>query len=136
MQLQQQLQQTHQTAQQLMQKADAQIATLQAQVVHAEERLKGKAGELAIKTLDQENKAYDNETKRLAAVGQIDPMSLQIIVRQMVQDMLQTDIIPHLQAHADIESGLQQQMPPPMPPDDGNGNGGNGAAQGQMAPPQ
>lgn len=130
-QLQQQLQQTHQTAQQLLQKADAQIATLQAQVVHAEERLKGKAGELAIKTLDQENKAYDNETKRLAAVGQIDPMSLQIIVRQMVSDMLQTDIIPHLQAHAQIESGLQQQMQPPMPQ---NGDGGNG--NGAAPPPQ
>ena len=118
----QQAQQMQQQAQQLLQKADAEIATLKAQLVHSEEQNKAKAGDLAIKALDQETKSYDAETRRLAAVGSIDPLSLQMIVRQMVSDMLQTDIIPHLQAHAAFESGLQQQLAPPPPPNGGNGS--------------
>lgn len=131
-QLQQALQQTNQNAQQVLQKANAQIATLQAQVVHAEERLKGKAGELAIKVMDQENKAYGMETDRLKAVGQIDPHALQIVVRQLLTDMMQTDIIPHLQAHAQIQADIQQTMAPPMPQDGGQpGGNGNGATPQQ-----
>lgn len=119
-QMQQLLQQTNQNAQQTLQKADAHIAMLNAQLVHAQEQLKGKAGDLAIKALDQENKAYAAETDRLKAVGQIDPLSLQIVVRQLLRDMLQTDIIPHLQRHADIEGDLQARLQPPMQPVNGD----------------
>jgi hypothetical protein len=107
-QLQQALQQTHQNAQQILQQADAKVATLQGEVARLNEQLKDKGSEIAIKD-------YDAETRRLAAVGNIDPMSLQVIVRQMVQDMLQTELHPVLQQHAAIESGLQQQMAPPPP---------------------
>jgi hypothetical protein len=51
----------------------------------------------------------------MKAVGAIDPMSLQIIVRQMVTDMLATDLHPLLRRHAEIEAGLQQTMTPPQP---------------------
>ena len=126
--LQLQLQQTTQNAQQLLQKADAHIAQLQAQVVHQKGLLDEKAGKLAIEAHGVAIDDYKAETDRLKAVGQIDPMSLQIIVRQMVSDMLQTDIIPHLQAHAQIESGLQQQMAPPVPAPAEPTNGGGDAA--------
>jgi hypothetical protein len=67
------------------------------------EEAKDRAGELAIKD-------YDAETRRLAAVGNIDQTSLQIIVRQMVEQMLGTPLVPVLQGHAGIEQSLQ---PPP-----------------------
>jgi hypothetical protein len=63
----------------------------------------------------------------LKAVGAIDPLSLQIIVRQMVQDMLQTELHPMLHEHADIQGTLAGRMMP---------QGGNGtAANGTPAPP-
>jgi hypothetical protein len=73
---------------------------------------------------------YKAETDRLKAVGSIDPMSLQIIVRQMVADMLQTDLKPALQEHATIQSGLTAEMqPPPQPGANGGGNGQAASAQ-------
>ena len=92
----------------MLQKADAQTSMLQAQVVHLQEQMKDKTHELMIKN-------YDAETDRLKAVGCIDPVSLQIIVRQMVQDMLQTDIIPHLAQHSAIEGRIQQNLQPQQP---------------------
>lgn len=114
-QITQQAQQMQQQAQQLLQKADAEIASLKAQIVHQQGLLQDKAHELAIDD-------YKAESDRLKAVGQLDPVGLQMVVRQLIRDMMQTDIIPHLQAHATVESGLQQQLAPPPPP-----NGGNGA---------
>lgn len=123
----QQAQQMQQQAQAMLQQADAEIAQLKAQLVHQKGLLDDKAAELTIKAHtamhDAVREDYDSETDRLKAVGAIDPMSLQIVVRQMLQDMLATDIIPHLQKHADIEAGLQQQMMPPEPQPT------NGAAQ-------
>jgi hypothetical protein len=116
-QLTQAAQQMQQQASQLLQKADAEIASLKAQIVHQSEMLGDKAHDLAIKD-------YDAETKRLSAVGGIDPMSLQVVVRQMVQDMLATELHPVLQRHAEIESGLQQTMAPPMPEQPANGQAG------------
>jgi hypothetical protein len=110
-------------AQQMLQQADAEIATLRGQLAHQQGLLDDKGHDLAIKD-------YDAETKRMTAVGAIDPMSLQIIVRQMVQDMLQTELHPMLQRHADIEAGLQAQMAPPPPADaTGPANGQAGAVQ-------
>src|SRR5580765_7666174 len=109
----QQAQQMQQQAQGLLQKADAEIAGLKAQLVHAQEMLKDKGAEIAIDD-------YKAETDRLKAVGGIDPLSLQVIVRQMVSDMLQTELHPVLQQHAAQQSELQATMAPPVPP---NGDG-------------
>ena len=119
----QQAQQMQQQAQGLLQKADAQIASLQAQIVHQQELLKDKSDELQIKD-------YDSETKRLAAVGAIDPMSLQIIVRQMVTDMLGTNLKPVLQDHAALEGQLQGAAQPPPPMNGANGQAPSGPAPG------
>jgi Phage P22-like portal protein len=116
-------QQMHAQAQQMLQQADAEIASLKAQLVHQKGLLDDKGHDLAIKD-------YDAETKRLTAVGGLDPLSLQIVVRQMVQDMLQTELHPMLQRHADIEAGLQAQMAPPAP------DGATGPANGQAGPMQ
>jgi len=117
-QISQQAQQMQQQAQALLQKADAEIATLRAQIVHQGELLKDKSDDLAIKD-------YSAETERLKAVGAIDPNALQMIVRQMVRDMMQTEISPMLQQHVGEEAGLQAQLAqaqtPPPPPGSGNG---------------
>ena len=118
-QLQQQLQLTTQNAQSTLQQADAHVARLQAEVVHLQEQLKDKAGDLGIKQQQVEIDNYKAESDRLKAVGSIDPTSLQIVVRQLVSDMLQTDIIPHLRAHATLEGQLQTAMAPAPQPQEG-----------------
>jgi hypothetical protein len=118
----QQAQQMQQQAQQLLGKADAEIASLKAQIVHQQELLKDKASEIAIDD-------YKAETDRLKAVGSIDPLSLQVVVRQMVQDMLATELHPMLQQHAAQQSELQATMAPPQPM-----NGEGGAAPSGAAP--
>jgi hypothetical protein len=110
-----QVQHVTQVASQLAQKADAEIASLKAQLAQQQAKLDDKGGDLKIKD-------YDAETRRLAAVGQIDPMALQIVVRQLLRDMLDTDIVPMLQNHASLESGLQATMAPPAPNGGGNGS--------------
>ena len=120
--LQQQQQATAQHAQQLLGQADQEIAQLKQQVAVLQGQAKDKSGDLAIKD-------YQAETDRLKAVGSIDPASLQIIVRGMVQDMLSTHILPVLQDHADLEGDLATRMQPTPPPQPVNGGGnGNGAA--------
>jgi hypothetical protein len=104
-QLQQALAQTHQNAQQVLQQADAKVATLQGEVMRLQEQLKEKGADLAIKE-------YDSETNRMKAVGAIDPASLQVIVRQLVEAALQTSLPPLLQQHADLNESLQ---PEPQP---------------------
>jgi hypothetical protein len=117
-----QAQDMHQQAQQLLQKADAEIASLKAQVVHQQEMLKDKSQDLAIKAHGVAIDDYDAETKRLAAVGTIDPTALQLVVRQMVADMLATELHPMLQQHAAQESELQATLAPPAPNGGGNGS--------------
>lgn len=101
-----QMQAVTQHAQQLLGQADGEIAHLKAQVALLTEQSKNKDAETAIKD-------YEAETKRLAAVGQIDPASLQIIVRQMVEEMLGTPLHPMLERHAAIEQSLAPPAPPP-----------------------
>jgi Phage P22-like portal protein len=131
----QQAQQMQQQAQQLLQKADAEIATLKAQVVHQQEMLKDKSQDLAIKAHGVAIDDYDAETKRLAAVGTIDPTALQLVVRQMVADMLATELHPMLQQHAAQESELQATMAPPVAPNGGNGSAAPAASTGAPAGP-
>lgn len=121
-QLQKQLQLTTQNAQQTLQKADAEIAELKAENVRHAERADEQQTKLEIDN-------YKAETDRLKAVGQIDPMALQIVVRQLLRDMMQTDIIPHLQRHAQIEGALQTAAQPTPPPQPDGGNGQQAPAQ-------
>lgn len=131
----QQAQQMQQQAQGLLQKADAEIATLKAQIVHQQEMLKDKSQDLAIKAHGAAIDDYDAETKRLAAVGSIDPMALQLVVRQMVSDMLATELHPMLQQHAANQSELQATMAPPAPNGGGNGPTPPAASTGAPAGP-
>jgi hypothetical protein len=119
--LQQKLDQTTKLAQDTLQKADAHIATLQAQVVHLTEQAKDKSDEIAIKD-------YEAETKRLDVVGGIDPVALQLVVRQLVTDMLQTELHPQLMAHAQNQADIQQTLAPPQP--DGETAPADGAPAG------
>jgi hypothetical protein len=106
--LNQALQQTTQNAQQTLQKADANIAMLQGEVARLKEQLKEKGDEIAIKD-------YSAETDRLKAVGQIDPVALQMVVRQMVADMMQTNLLhPQLLGHAQDQAQIQQTLQPPQ----------------------
>jgi hypothetical protein len=102
--VQQQAQEMHQQAQQLLGKADSEIAELKAQVQQLQQQLKDKGADNLIKD-------YDAETRRLAAVGQIDPKSLQIIVRQLIEDMYGTRLEPMLQEHARIEQSTPLEQP-------------------------
>jgi len=114
-QLQQMLQQTQAAAQKTLQQADAEVSMLKAQVVHLEEQLKDKSREIDIKD-------YSAETDRLKAVGSIDPHAMQMIVKQLIGDMMQTDIIPLLKQHAQHEADIQQTLAPPSATN-GAGNG-------------
>jgi small-conductance mechanosensitive channel len=113
-QLSQQAQQMQAHASDLLGQADKEVADLKQQVAGLQMQLKDKGADLAVRD-------YEAETKRLSAVGAIDPMSLQIIVREMVSDMLQTQLAPVLQGHADLEGSLQASMQPPPAPVPMNG---------------
>jgi hypothetical protein len=103
-----QVQAVTQHAQQLLGQADQEVAQLKQQVAQLQAQAKDKDDELKIKD-------YDAETRRLAAVGTIDPHSLQVIVRNMVQDMLGTRLQPVLEGHADVQGDLAARMAPPAP---------------------
>ena len=96
-QIQQAMQQQGQQAQQLLQKADAEVASLKAEIMRLQEQA--------------EEKAYDSETKRLAAVGAIDPDSLKLLIREMVSQMIGMPALPVMAQHAAAE----QAMLPPEP---------------------
>jgi len=120
----QQAQQFAQKAQQGAQQADAEIATPKAQVVHQQTLLQDKSNDLVI---DE----YKAETDRLKAIGGIDPNAMQVIIRQMVRDMLQTELPGLLAHHGDMEMALQGNIQAAAPPPEPQGNGtGNGPAAG------
>lgn len=98
-------------AQQLLSQADAEIAALKQQLAKQSLQLQDKT---ASTTIDD----YKAETDRLKAVGQIDPHAIQIIVRQMIEDMMQTDIEPMLHRHAATQGQIAATMAPPEPEGD------------------
>lgn len=100
-----QAQQMMQQGQQLMQKADAEIARLNAEIVRLKEQKLDRMGELEIDT-------YKAETDRMKVAAQVDPAAMQLVVRQLVRDMLMTDIVPMLREHATLEGQLQASMDP------------------------
>jgi hypothetical protein len=101
LQAQQQQQQQQAQFHQLMQAAQQKIISLEAQ----------------LKDKDDSNRIadYNAETGRLTALGKVDPMLVQMIARQLWENMRNTDIVPHLQNHADVEAALQ----PPAPAQEG-----------------
>jgi hypothetical protein len=119
----QQAQQMQQQAQDMLGKADAEIASLKAQLVHAQEQAKDKSAEIEIKN-------YDSETKRLQALGSVDPMLVQMIARQLWENMQQTDITPHIHSHAELEGALAGKAQPPVPVNGANGQAPSGPASG------
>jgi hypothetical protein len=102
---QQALQQQGQQAQGLLQKADAELSHLKAQVALLTEQAKDKAADLAIRD-------YDSETKRLAAVGAVDPTALKVIVRSMLSEMLGMPALPVMHAHDAADAEHQQAIMP------------------------
>ena len=103
MQVQQQAQQMQQQAHQLLGQADQEIADLKQQLQSMQVQLKDKSADIAVKD-------YSAETDRLKVVGGIDPMSLQIIIRDLVSDMLDTKLAPILHGHAELEGALQAKV--------------------------
>src|SRR5215472_7986837 len=124
--MQQKMQQQHQIATQTIQQADAKVAMLQGENV----RLQEKAGE---KDTQLEIDNYRAETERLKAVGSVDPIAMQIIVRNLLRDMLQTEIVPMLRQHVQTEAGLQAQLAAAQQPTQPLGGSGNGNGQQQAA---
>jgi hypothetical protein len=122
-QISQQAQQMHQQAQQFLAKADQEIIQLKQENRELKLQLKDKSVSHVIDD-------YDAETRRLAAVGNIDPHSLQIVVRQLVEDMWNTKLEPMLHAHADIQGQLAARTAPPQPMNGNGGNGGSGPSAG------
>ncbi|HXI55720.1 MAG TPA: portal protein, partial [Polyangia bacterium] len=106
-----------QHAQQLLSQADQEIAELKQQLAAAQMKSQDKSAEIAVRD-------YEAETKRLDVVGGIDPHSLQIIVRGLVEDMLGTRLQPVLEGHADVQGDLAARMAPPVPPNGADASGG------------
>jgi hypothetical protein len=121
LQLQQQSQQMMQQAHQLLGQADQEIAQLKQQLANKSQSV----------LIDD----YKAETDRLKAIGSVDPELVKMIARQLWEDMRQTDIMPHMQRHANFEAGVQETMMPP--PANGTNGSGQGAGQnGTQAPAQ
>ena len=112
-----------QQAHMIVQKADAEIAQLKQQLAQQQAKLDDKSGDLPVKQHGVAIDDYKAETDRLKAVGAIDPMALQIVVRKLISDMMKTEIVPMLHAHAATEGALQAAAAPPVPMNGGNGAG-------------
>jgi hypothetical protein len=118
-------QKVQQEASELLGKADKEIADLKQQVATMQMQLKDKTGELIIKD-------YSAETDRFKAVGAVDPMSLQVIVRDLVADMLDQKLEPILYGHAELQGALQARANPPQPTEGAAPATPPGPGNGQM----
>jgi hypothetical protein len=101
-----QVQVVQQQAHELLGKADAEIAQLKQQVTQLTMQVKDKGTANAIDD-------YKAETDRLAALGQVDPMLVQMIARQLWENMQNTSIVGPLKTHADLEQSLMPPEPEP-----------------------
>lgn len=109
--LQQQLQMTTQHAQQMAQQADAEVASLKAQIAALQGAAKDKGA--SVSTAD-----YEAETRRLQAVAAADPQAAQVIIRSMLSGLLGMPAVPVMQAHAAADAAHQQAIAP-VPPGSG-----------------
>ena len=88
--------------------ADQHLAALSKQVAGLQQQLADKDAEHARAT-------YEAETRRMAAVGKIDPAAMLPIIRQMVSEVLGTPALPVMQAHT-AEDALHGQALAAGPP--------------------
>lgn len=107
-QIQQAMQQQGQHAQSLLQKADAEVSSLKAQVVHLQEQMKDKARGIDIDD-------YKAETERLKAIGTGDPGAFQVIIRSMLSDLLGMPALPIIHEHAAADAAHAQSITAPDP---------------------
>ena len=121
-QIQQAMQQQGQQAQQLLGKADAEVSSLKAQIVTLQEQAKEKAADIDIKN-------YDSETRRMAAIGAVDPTALKVLIRSMLSEMLQMPALPVMHEHDAADAEHAQSIMPPEP-DALNGTGASPQANG------
>jgi Phage P22-like portal protein len=108
-QLQQQLQAISQHGQQLAQQADAEVASLKAQVVHLQEQAKDKGRGIDIDD-------YKAETERLKAVAAADPAAAQVLIRSMLSDLLGMPALPVMHEHQAADAAHQQAIAPAEEP--------------------
>lgn len=94
--------QAQQQAAQLKQEAEHRITMLQMQLTEAQQAVKDKDRELALKD-------YEAETRRLAANGTIDPESMKLLIREQVSQMLGMPALPLMAQHAAAENAM---LPP------------------------
>jgi hypothetical protein len=99
------MQQQGQQAQQLLQKADAEVASLKAQVVHLQEQAKDKSQSIDIDD-------YKAETERLKAVAAADPAAAQVLIRSMLSDLLGMPALPVMHEHMAADAAHQQAIMP------------------------
>ena len=98
-----------QHANQTLQQADAEVASLKGEIARLQEQAKEKQEELEIDR-------YKAESDRFAKVGSIDPMALKPIIREMVSQILGVHAVPVMTEHAAADQAM---LPPPTP----NGTG-------------
>ena len=117
-QAQQQQQQMAAQAHALLQRADGELAALKQQLTQATQALQNKSSEHALRD-------YEAETKRLAAVGAIDPDALRLVVREQLSQLMGMPALPLINEHAAHDAvndagaaamqaaAVQQAAPPP-----------------------
>lgn len=115
-QLTQAMQAQGQHAQELLGKADQEIADLKQQLAASQMAGKDKSAETEIKD-------YAAETERLKAVAAADPVAAQIIVRSMLSDLLGMPALPIMHEHMAADAAHMQAIAPPEP-QPGNGQAG------------
>jgi multidrug efflux pump subunit AcrA (membrane-fusion protein) len=113
-QLQMQLQQAQHAVvalQQQLEQAKAAVAKSQAQAATAQATAAQTKVAHIMSAGEQDREWYDSETKRLAAIGGIDPAALLPLIRQMVGQVMQENPLPHIRAHVLHDQSLEPQEP-------------------------
>ena len=87
---------------------------------------------------DLQRESYEAETKRLAAIGNIDPMALKPIIRTMVSELLGGPAVPVMAAHmmADQQMASMAAQGGQMPQMGGGAPMPNGPMGGPQMPQQ
>jgi intein/homing endonuclease len=98
--------------QQMQAEAQKQIGNLQKLASSLADQLAKAQIELKQKNDKSQLEVYDAETRRMAAVGNIDPEALRPIVRELVSQALGTPIVPIMAAHAAADQARQPQPEP------------------------
>jgi len=108
------MQQMQAHAQELLGKADAEIAALKQQLQAATQAAKDKGASTS--TAD-----YEAETNRLKAIAAADPGAAQVVIRSMLSELLGMPALPVIHEHQAADAAHQQAIAPPEPPPNGAG---------------